>query len=102
MSSARSKNLEFAREEASHNLAERARLDMDQKAAISDVKRETDLLNRSSKEYNGSLKKCKRAEMQLQASQNQVPFMRRQLEEARRLRSERDAAYERERQVMSE
>eukprot|EP00966_Prymnesium_polylepis_P024445 562871-Prymnesium_polylepis.1 len=80
----RSKNLEYAKEEAAHNLAERARLEMDQKAAVAEVKRETDLLNRSSKEYNASLKKCKRAEMQLQASQNQVPFMRRQLEEASR------------------
>jgi len=78
------KNLEYAKEEAAHNLAERARLEMDQKAAVAEVKRETDLLNRSSKEYNASLKKCKRAEMQLQASQNQVPFMRRQLEEASR------------------
>ena len=78
------KNLELSREEASHALAERVRLEMDQKAAVADTKREHDLLNRSAKEYATSLKKCKRAEVQLQNSQNQVPFMRRQLEEAGR------------------
>ncbi|KAL1524346.1 hypothetical protein AB1Y20_019244 [Prymnesium parvum] len=78
------KKLELAREEASHTLAERVRLEMDQKAAAADVKREADLLNRSSKEYSAALKKCKKAETQLQVAQNQVPFLRRQLEEASR------------------
>lgn len=78
------KNLELSREEAQHALAERARLEMDQKAVAADMKREQDALNRASKEYSTSLKKAKRAEAQLQNSQNQVPFMRRQLDEATR------------------
>jgi len=71
-------------EEAAHALAERARLEMDQKAAATDAKREQDALNRESKQYNNSLKRCKRAEVQLQTAQAQVPFMRRQVEEATR------------------
>ena len=49
---ARSKNLDFAREETSHALAERARLDMEQKGAVIDVKREGEMLNRAAKEYS--------------------------------------------------
>jgi DNA repair exonuclease SbcCD ATPase subunit len=64
--------------------AERTRLEMDQKAAASDGKREQDGLNRRSKEYANELKRCKRTEVQLQTAQAQVPFMRRQLEEANR------------------
>jgi len=78
------KALATANEEAAHALAERTRLEMEQKAAAQDGKREQDGLNRRAKEYANALKRCKRAEVQLQTSQAQVPFMRRQLEEANR------------------
>ena len=39
--------------------------------------------------YSASLKRCKRAEVQLQPSLTQVPFMKRQLEEARRAQAAR-------------
>ena len=78
------KALATANEEASHAQAERTRLDMDAKAATQEGKREQDGLNRKAKEYQNALKRCKRAEVQLQTSQAQVPFVRRQLEEANR------------------
>jgi len=78
------KALATANEEAAHALAERARLEMEQKAATNEGKREQDALNRQAKEYASALKRCKRSEVQLQTSQAQVPFMRRQLEEATR------------------
>ena len=78
------KALATANEEAAHALAERARLEMEQKAATNEGKREQDALNRQAKEYATALKRCKRSEVQLQTSQAQVPFMRRQLEEATR------------------
>ena len=43
-----------------------------------------DELNRKAKEYQNALKKCKRAEVQLQTAQAQLPFVRRQLEETNR------------------
>uniref|UniRef100_A0A7S4FAG5 Cilia- and flagella-associated protein 58 central coiled coil domain-containing protein n=1 Tax=Chrysotila carterae TaxID=13221 RepID=A0A7S4FAG5_CHRCT len=78
------RNLELSREEASHALAERVRLEMDQKAVTADAKREQDLLNRRSKEYTAALKRCKKLEMQLQNSQSQIPFLERDLEETNR------------------
>jgi len=78
------KALATANEEAAHALAERARLEMEQKAATNEGKREQDALNRQAKEYASALKRCKRSEVQLQTSQAQVPFMRRQREEATR------------------
>ena len=71
-------------EEGAHALAERARLEMEQKAAATDAKREQDSLNRKAKEYSNALKKAKRAEVLLQTSQAQLPFMRRQLDETAR------------------
>ena len=65
-------------------VAERARLDLEAKAASMDGKREQDSLNRRAKEYTNELKRCKRAEVQLQTSLAQVPFMRRQQEETNR------------------
>jgi len=78
------KALATANEEAAHAQAERTRLEMAQKAAAQDGKREQDALNRRAKEYANELKRCKRTEVQLQTAQAQVPFMRRQLEEANR------------------
>ena len=78
------KALATANEEAAHAQAERTRLEIEQKALALDGKREQDGLNRRAKEYSNALKRCKRAEVQLQTSQAQVPFMRRQLEETNR------------------
>ena len=78
------KALQTAGEEGSHALAERSRLELEQKNASAEAKSEQDTLNRKSKQYSNALKSCKRAEVQLQTSQAQVPFMRRQLEEAAR------------------
>ena len=78
------KALATANEEASHALAERTRLELEAKAVAQDGKREQDGLNRKAKEYQDALKRCKRAEVQLQTAQAQVPFIRRQLEEANR------------------
>jgi len=78
------KNVELSREEASHALAERVRLEMEQKAVALEAKREQDTLNRRSKEYSASLKRCKKSEVALQNSLSQVPFLQRQLDEANR------------------
>ena len=72
------KALATANEEAAHALAERTKLQMEQNAAASDGKREQDALNRRAKEYSDALKKCKRAEVQLQTAQAQIPFHKRQ------------------------
>ena len=78
------KALQTAQEESAHAMADRSRLELEQKNAAAEAKREQDNLNRKAKEYSNALKNCKRAEVQLQTSQAQVPFMRRQLEEATR------------------
>ena len=78
------KNLELAREESSHALGERVKLEMEQKAVEAEAKREQDLLNRRAKEYSSSQKQYKKAEMQLQTSVSQVPFQQRQLDEVSR------------------
>ena len=44
-----------------HALGERARLQMEQKAAEQDAKREQDALNREAKQYTAALKRCKKA-----------------------------------------
>ena len=77
-------------EESAHALAERARLEMDSKAAAAESKREQDALNRESKQYNTALKKCKKAEVQVQTAKAQVPFMKRQLDEVVRQRTALD------------
>ena len=59
-------------EESAHAMADRSRLELEQKNAQSEAKREQDNLNRKAKEYSNSLKKCKRAEVQLQTAQAQV------------------------------
>ena len=66
------KALATANEEASHALAERTRLDLEQKGAAQEGKREQDSLTRHAKEYSNELKRCKRAEVQLQTSHAQV------------------------------
>ena len=65
-------------------MADRSRLELEERNVQLESKREQDNLNRKAKDYSNSLKRCKRAEVQLQTAQAQVPFMRRQLEEASR------------------
>lgn len=78
------KALAAAHEESAHALSERARLQMELHAAVIEQKRKQDDLNREAKQYSISLKQCKKAEVQLQTSQSQIPFLKRQLGEAQR------------------
>ena len=78
------KALQSAQEESAHAMADRSRLELEERNVQQESKREQDNLNRKAKDYSNSLKRCKRAEVQLQTAQAQVPFMRRQLEEASR------------------
>ena len=78
------KNLSLSREEAAQTLAERVRLEMEVKAAELEARRQQDVVNRRAKEYAVSLKRAKKAELQLATAQNLLPFLRRQREEAER------------------
>lgn len=78
------KQYDLLKEEALHVSTERARLAMDAKALDSEAKREQEGLNRKVKEYNAALKRCKKAEMQLNQSLAQHPFLQRQLDDAAR------------------
>ena len=48
------------------------------KAGEQEAKRQHDLVNRRAKEYAVALKRAKKAELQLHAAQNLLPFLRRQ------------------------
>ena len=96
------KALATAHEEAAHALAERARLEMEQRAVIADLKRAQDALSKESKQYSNNLKRCKRAEVQLQTSQAQVPFMQRQVDEAARQSAQLKEEGRKQRSVVDE
>lgn len=78
------KQFDLLKEEALHVSTERTRLAMDAKALDSEAKWEQNALNRKVKEYNAALKRCKKAEMHLNNSLAQHPFLQRQLDEASR------------------
>ena len=72
------KNLSLSKEEAAQTLAKRVELELEVKAGEQEAKRQHDLVNRRAKEYAVALKRAKKAELQLHAAQNLLPFLRRQ------------------------
>ena len=62
--------------QAAQTLAERVRLEMEVKAAELEARRQQDVVNRRAKEYAVSLKRAKKAELQLATAQNLLPFLR--------------------------
>ena len=78
------KQYDLLKEEALHVSTERTRLAMEAKALDSQAKREQEALNRKVKDYNAALKRYKKAEMQLNNSLSQHPFLQRQLDDAMR------------------
>mmetsp|Transcript_28894 Transcript_28894/g.84706 ORF Transcript_28894/g.84706 Transcript_28894/m.84706 type:complete len:930 (-) Transcript_28894:174-2963(-) len=78
------RRLELAKDDTHNAQVERLRVDQEQKAVALELKREQDGLNRRVKDYNGALKRARRAEVAMQQAQQLVPHAKLQLDEAQR------------------